>query len=545
MAHDYARLVSRSFAVRGIVEGFYGVPWSHDARLDAITFLAPRGLNAYVYAPKDDAKHRAAWRDPYDGEELEHFRVLAAHAERHGAQFGFAISPGLDMTYDADADRAALYDKLSPLVDAGVPWFLLLVDDISMRPGLGAEHADLAAWLWDRLREARNDVAMALCPTEYVGTRPSPYLSILGAHMPSDIDVMWTGPTVCSPEINADDARAWKEALGDHRVLIWDNYPVNDASMANSVHLGPYRGRDAKLVDVTAGVLCNPMTQPRASLVALATAMEFLVAPDEYDESAAWMRAIADVGGERSEPLAVLARACADSPVTEPSELGLAALVDELEEEVDGPGWISAVERIASELRAARSLPDAFPAGGETDALADELAPWAAAARKAAEAGLAALRLIQRARPVAHIDEGGHGRVVAVDAEHAMQTAFVVLFVWQAARADEKVVYGPRFATYASVVQLPDGRPALDVSLALREDANAIDRLCRLSLEMYDAWRLEADAPVKVFVDGERRLADDDGSFDGRGRVALVRAGSAVTRIRPGQALPFRDSRLA
>jgi hyaluronoglucosaminidase len=543
VAHDYARLVSRSFAVRGIVEGFYGLPWSHDARLDAITFLAPRGLNAYVYAPKDDAKHRAAWREPYDAEELARFHELATHAAERGVQFGFAISPGLDMAYRAEHERAALYEKLRPLVDAGVPWFLLLVDDISMRPGLAAEHGELATWLWERLRAARADVAMALCPTEYVGTRPSPYLEVLGAGLPADIDVMWTGPTVCSPAINADDARAWAQALGDHRVLVWDNYPVNDASMANSLHLGPYRGRDAKLVDVVGGVLCNPMTQPRASLIALSTAMEFLSAPDEYDEAAAWQRAIDDVGGERAQPLAVLARACADSPVTAPAELGLAALVDELEEEVDGPGRISTLDRIASELRAARMLPDAFPAAG--DALAEELAPWAAAARRQAEAGLAALRLIQRARPVAHIDDAGKGRVAAVDAENAMQTAFVVLFGWQAARADEKVVYGPRFATYASVVQLPDGRPALDVSLALREDANAIDRLCRLALDVYDGWQSEADAPVKVYVDGERRETSDDGSFAGHGRVALVRCGSAVTRIRPGQQLPFRDSRFA
>ena len=542
MAHDYARLVSRAFAVRGIVEGFYGAPWSHDARRDAITFLAPRGLNAYVYAPKDDAKHRAAWREPYDDEELDHFRALAAHAERNDVQFGFAISPGLDMAYGADHERDSLYEKLSPLVDAGVPWFLLLVDDIAMRPGLAAEHADLATWLWARLRTARADVEMAICPTEYVGTRPSPYLAVLGEALPAEVDVMWTGPTVCSPAINADDALAWVDALGDHRVLLWDNYPVNDAPMANSLHLGPYRGRDAKLVDVIAGVLCNPMTQPHASLLALSTAMEFLAAPDDYDEAAAWKRAIDDVGGDRAQPLAVLARACADSALAEPSELDLVALVGELEEEIDGPGWMSAVEKVASELRAARSLPDAFP--GDGDPLGDELAPWASAARREAEAGLAALRLIQRARPIAQIDAGGHGRVVPVDAENAMQTAFLVLFVWQAARADEKVVYGPRFAMYASVVQLPDGRPAIDVSLALREDANAIDRLCRLALEAYDAWRAEADAELKVFVDGERRVADDKGSFDGRGRVALVRAGSAVTRIRPGHSLPFNDSRL-
>src|SRR6476469_7058710 len=82
--------VSRSFEVRGIVEGFYGPPWTHDARCDVISFLAPRGLNAYVYAPKDDAKHRAEWRTPYDANERAQFRELAAHAQATGVRFGFA-----------------------------------------------------------------------------------------------------------------------------------------------------------------------------------------------------------------------------------------------------------------------------------------------------------------------------------------------------------------------------------------------------------------------------------------------------------------------
>ena len=140
----YARPMGRAFAVRGIVEGFYGQPWSHSARLEAISFLAPRGLNAYVYAPKDDAKHRADWRVPYDADERVRFRELAAHAVANEARFGFAISPGLDVTYEDPADRAAILAKLEPLLAVGVPWFLLLLDDIPMQPALAPRQADLA-----------------------------------------------------------------------------------------------------------------------------------------------------------------------------------------------------------------------------------------------------------------------------------------------------------------------------------------------------------------------------------------------------------------
>ena len=71
-----------------------------------------------------------------------------------------------------------------------------------------------------------------------------------------------------------------------------------------------------------------------------------------------------------------------------------------------------------------------------------------------------------------------------------MHHAFIVTYTWMASRADEHTVYGPRFAVYSAVVQLPDGAgPALDVSASVRENANVVDRLCRLALETYEGWR--------------------------------------------------------
>ena len=142
---------------------------------------------------------------------------------------------------------------------------------------------------------------------------------------------------------------------------------------------------------------------------------------------------------------------------------------------------------LATELRAVRDLPAAFTPGDE---LGDELAPWAAAASAHATAGLAALRLIQQSGPIAVDGPDGAERVLPPDPEPAMHHAFALTYTWLAARADEHVVFGPRFVVYSAVVQLPDGAgPALDVSASLREDANVIDRLCRLALGFYEGWR--------------------------------------------------------
>ncbi len=222
--------------------------------------------------------------------------------------------------------------------------------------------------------------------------------------------------------------------------------------------------------------------------------------------------------------------------------LELAALVARLDDEADGPGWAAAARPVAEVLRAARDLPAAFAT--DDRGLAAELAPWAAAAAREADAGLAAIRLLQGSRPVATIDATGDGRAAAPDAEWLVQAVFLLVFTWSGARGNHESVFGPRFAIYPAVVQTATGRPAVDIGLTLLEDGNAIDRLCRVALREYERWREGADETVRVFVDGDARAVDGDGTFDGRGETALLRSGRLCTRVRAGDTLPSRDRRL-
>ena len=121
--------------------------------------------------------------------------------------------------------------------------------------------------------------------------------------VPVDVDLMWTGPTVCSPAIRAADARAWREAVAGRRSC-WDNFPVNDGTMARSLHLGPYLGREPTLTDAVDGVLCNPMLQPRLSKIGLAAAAAYLRDPVGFDPHGAWEHG---VDGRRRRPRRVLA----------------------------------------------------------------------------------------------------------------------------------------------------------------------------------------------------------------------------------------------
>jgi hypothetical protein len=49
----------------GVIEGFYGKPWTPAERIELFGSMARWGLNTHFYAPKDHLHHRALWREPY------------------------------------------------------------------------------------------------------------------------------------------------------------------------------------------------------------------------------------------------------------------------------------------------------------------------------------------------------------------------------------------------------------------------------------------------------------------------------------------------
>src|SRR5688572_31645435 len=89
-------------------------------------------MRDYVYAPKDDPKHRHDWREPYDADELAGFERFATDG---ALALGFAISPGLSIDYDGADDRAALAAKVDQVVAVGAQRVVLALDDIPFGGG--------------------------------------------------------------------------------------------------------------------------------------------------------------------------------------------------------------------------------------------------------------------------------------------------------------------------------------------------------------------------------------------------------------------------
>ena len=122
-----------TFERRGIVEGFFGPPWSMAHRKAVFEFGAARGMNTYLYAPKDDPYHREKWRLPYPKDQWNELVGLICAAEACKIDFVYGFHPGKGLTFSDDQPVRILLEKARRFYDAGVRTFAILFDDIPSR----------------------------------------------------------------------------------------------------------------------------------------------------------------------------------------------------------------------------------------------------------------------------------------------------------------------------------------------------------------------------------------------------------------------------
>jgi hyaluronoglucosaminidase len=348
------------FAVRGVVEGFYGRPWTHDQRLDLIEFIAARGMNTFVYGPKDDPFVRRHWRAPYRAQELARMVELVAACRAVEVDLVFCLSPGLSIEYSSRADADALAAKFESIADLGVTRFGLLLDDIPLELQHAADrdvfadlveaHGALIGSVFDRLERIGG---LMVCPTVYRGYGDEDYIARLGRSIDPRIDLFWTGRAICSATLDLIDAATFARSTG-RPATYWDNYPVNDVAMKHELHVGPYRGRDRHLWRFSNGVIANGMELYESSKIAFATIADYLSSPESYDPEASWRAAIREVAGPTD---AAAYTHFADN-------VRSSCLSDE-----DAPTVGRALEQFA--FRTARG--EGTAAAGDLDALADTL----------------------------------------------------------------------------------------------------------------------------------------------------------------------------
>ncbi|CAG2107887.1 unnamed protein product, partial [Medioppia subpectinata] len=264
----------------GVVEGFYGRPWTATQRKDLFIKLKRFGLNTYMYAPKDDLKHRAYWRELYTVEEAEQLSSLITAAKESSIDLIYALSPGLDISYSSAKDVLCLKRKLEQVSQFGCNAFALLFDDIE--PEISESDKEVFQSFASAQVSVSNDVYQSLgqprflfCPTEYCTSRAVPnvqnseYLNTVGRTLMNGIDIMWTGCKVITHTITIQSIQELSEVLRRPPV-IWDNLHANDYDQKR-IFLGPYSGRSTDLIPHLRGVLTNPNCEYEPNFIAIHT----------------------------------------------------------------------------------------------------------------------------------------------------------------------------------------------------------------------------------------------------------------------------------
>lgn len=290
----------------GVIEGFYGPPWSRAERFTLFDRMQAWGLNTYLYAPKDDLQHRALWRACYSAAEAESLAELIRACRQRNLRFIYALSPGLDIRFSEAAELDRLRQRLGQMLALGCENFALLFDDIpdrmrdEDRQQFGTFAAaqchvtnDLFRWIRKRQPAAR----FFFCPTPYCGRMAQAqlggagYLETVGRELHADIEVFWTGPDIISREITVSHIRELQQLLR-RKPIIWDNLHANDYD-GRRCFCGPYAGRTPELRGEVSGLLANPNNEFPLNYVPLRTLGEFVRCGGTWDARRAYLDAMA------------------------------------------------------------------------------------------------------------------------------------------------------------------------------------------------------------------------------------------------------------
>ncbi|MEU3604178.1 beta-N-acetylglucosaminidase domain-containing protein [Streptomyces sp. NPDC035033] len=407
-------------AERGVVEGFYGTPWTTEQRLATVDFLGRTKQNRYLYAPGDDPYRTARWRDPYPEAQRAGFRALAERARARHVTLGWAVAPAQSMCLSSDADVAALTRKLDAMRELGFRSFQLQFPDAGYgewtcdedadafgRDAAGAAraHARVANTVARHLAEHHPDAEpLTVLPTEYYQEGTSEYRSALAGALDARVRVAWTGVGVVPRTVTGSELARVRAALGQRPLVTMDNYPVNDYAQ-DRLFLGPATGREPAVAVGSAAYLAHAMEQPAASRIPLFTTADFAWNPRGYRPGESWRAAVADLAGPdpaARAALGALAGNAASSILAPDAEsAGLKPLMSAFWS-ARASGTAAAREKAGRELRAAFTVMRQAPgrlADTADGALRAESGPWLEQLSRYGAAGEAAVdTLLAQAR---------------------------------------------------------------------------------------------------------------------------------------------------
>ncbi|WP_326563619.1 beta-N-acetylglucosaminidase domain-containing protein [Micromonospora peucetia] len=405
------------YQVRGGMESFYGPVWSQEDRRSQIEFLARHKMNQFFYGPADDLRTGSDWASLYEAAELARLKEIVDLSKARHVDFVYRISPEAPMApskgicHVRETDRAKLLARFEQMWEIGVRSYVVAWDDVS---GNFACQEDRDAYRGDRspLAVAQAEVTnfvqkefiekhpganrMVAVPTEYWGMTKTPYTERFDELLSTEVDLYWTGPAVVSPSITEADLQAAQDVWSRHRIMLWDNYPVNDYS-TNRLLLGPLKNRDASMADKTIGISFNELVGFQdASQIALGTQADYSWNPVAYDAERSWTHTLQILGGDAYEELRLFAENNRASVLDATTRPEFAALINRLMADYRAGRPVTAqLDRVDRELRHLEELPAALRAKLDNPVLLKQIAPWLDRVGVTGQAGRAALRVLK------------------------------------------------------------------------------------------------------------------------------------------------------
>ena len=240
---DYSDVASRGF-----IEGYYGNPWSTEDRANLMTWGGYYKLNSYFYAPKDDPKHNAKWRELYTEDEINaKIKPLAQAGNASKCRFVFALHPFMNNAIKFDSlenyqsDLKVLQAKFEQVIKAGVRQIAILADDAANfndTGNLGGNNykrllTDMTNWLKEMQKEYPDlKLTLPFCPVEYGGNGESYY-----SDFPDNVQIVMTGGKVWG-EVSNHFTTTFTNNVG-RGPYMWINWPCSDNSKKHLI-MGGY-----------------------------------------------------------------------------------------------------------------------------------------------------------------------------------------------------------------------------------------------------------------------------------------------------------------
>lgn len=333
---DYADQQSR-----GLVEGYYGYPYSVSVKKDLLRFMMRYKMNTYLYGAKSDPYHSEKWKEAYPTTitaeqetngwlSKQMIQEIAQESHETKVNFIWAIHPGGNFI-NSSTVVDDIIGKFKMMYQLGVRQFGIFVDDVGLPSSDKYElNATRLTQVQQRLEALYNTPgavpADTIKPLHFVpqayaagfvnDTQREGFFKALAA-TPAHITIYTTGWGVWSIP-NSNDLYAIAKHLG-RDVAWWWNYPCNDNADGQIYTMDMYsnfydlpavdnNGTLPKSLTHGVGIVSNPMQEGELSKIALFSVADYAWNTDGFSVKPSWKAAVrAVVGDEAYEDYVFLA----------------------------------------------------------------------------------------------------------------------------------------------------------------------------------------------------------------------------------------------